>query len=116
MSEKKRRPGRYPDEFRERAVSDGAGSSARAVRDVELVVEVHRVFGENLFVYGADKIWTQLNREEIRVARCTVRAFDARRRPVRSTAGQGVHDHHPHTMTGYTARTIWLPQVLSAGT
>ena len=30
------------------------------------------MFEENLFVYGADKIWTQLNREEIRVARCTV--------------------------------------------
>jgi transposase InsO family protein len=25
-----------------------------------------------LFVYGADKIWTQLNRENITVARCTV--------------------------------------------
>jgi len=46
--------------------------SARALRDAALVVEVHRVFEENLFVYGADKIWTQLNREEIRVARCTV--------------------------------------------
>ena len=30
--------------------------------------EIHRVFDENLFVYGADKIWTQLNRENIRVA------------------------------------------------
>jgi putative transposase len=27
---------------------------------------------ENLFVYGAYKIWTQLNDEGIRVARCTV--------------------------------------------
>ena len=27
---------------------------------------------QNLFVYGADKVWTQLNREGIRVARCTV--------------------------------------------
>ena len=25
-----------------------------------------------MFVYGADKIWAQLNRENIRVARCTV--------------------------------------------
>jgi putative transposase len=46
--------------------------SARTKRDVELVVEVHRVFEENLFGYGADKTWTQLNREEIRVARCTI--------------------------------------------
>ena len=30
----------------------------RTVRDRELVVEIGRVYGENLFVYGADKIWT----------------------------------------------------------
>lgn len=35
-------------------------------------MEIHRVYAENLFVYGADKVWTQLNRENIRVARCTV--------------------------------------------
>lgn len=46
--------------------------SARAQRDAELKVEVARVFTENLSVYGADKIWAQLNREGIRVARCTV--------------------------------------------
>ena len=34
--------------------------------------EILRVWGNNLEVYGADKIWTQLNREGIRVARCTV--------------------------------------------
>ena len=27
---------------------------------------------DNLEVYGADKVWTQLNREGERVARCTV--------------------------------------------
>ncbi len=46
--------------------------SARAVRDEELKGEILRVWGDNLEVYGADKIWTQLNREGIRVARCTV--------------------------------------------
>ena len=46
--------------------------SPRSVRDRELKIEIQRVFDENLFVYGADKIWTQLNRENIRVARCTV--------------------------------------------
>ena len=45
------------------------GPSARAVRDAELVIEIRRVYDENLFVYGADKIWTQLNRENIRVGR-----------------------------------------------
>jgi putative transposase len=47
-------------------------ASKRACRDAELVVEIRRVYAENLFVYGADKVWTQLNREGVRVARCTV--------------------------------------------
>ena len=42
------------------------------MRDEELKDEILRVWGENLEVYGADKVWTQLNREGIRVARCTV--------------------------------------------
>ncbi|MCL4137367.1 UNVERIFIED_CONTAM: hypothetical protein GTU68_010030, partial [Idotea baltica] len=48
------------------------GLSARAVRDEELMVEICRVYDTNLAVYGADKIWVQLNRENITVARCTV--------------------------------------------
>ncbi len=46
--------------------------SARALRDAELRVEILRVYEENRRVYGADKIWAQLNREGTRVARCTV--------------------------------------------
>ena len=46
--------------------------SARALRDEELKVEINRVHSDNLDVYGADKVWTQLNREGTRVARCTV--------------------------------------------
>jgi putative transposase len=46
--------------------------SARAIRDEELRPEIARVFEENRRVYGADKVWAQLNREQIPVARCTV--------------------------------------------
>ena len=46
--------------------------SKRALRDAELVVEVRRVHAENLSVYGADKVWAQLNREGTQVARCTI--------------------------------------------
>jgi putative transposase len=46
--------------------------SKRSVRDEELKIEIARVHRENLDVYGADKVWTQLNREGIRVARCTI--------------------------------------------
>jgi len=34
--------------------------------------EVERVWQTNLQVYGADKVWKQLNREGISVARCSV--------------------------------------------
>jgi putative transposase len=44
----------------------------RRLRDQELVVEIHRVFDDNYSVYGARKVWRQLNRDGIRVARCTV--------------------------------------------
>jgi len=46
--------------------------SARAVRDEVLKAEITRVYEENLSVYGADKIWDQLNTEGVEVARCTV--------------------------------------------
>jgi putative transposase len=47
-------------------------ASTRSVRDAGLKDEIARVRAENLEVYGADKVWTQLNREGIRVARCTI--------------------------------------------
>lgn len=47
-------------------------ASARAARDEQLKAEVKRVYAENRCVYGADKVWAQLNREGTRVARCTV--------------------------------------------
>jgi putative transposase len=46
--------------------------SARDQRDLFLETEIARVHAENLSVYGADKVWAQLNREGVRVARCTV--------------------------------------------
>ena len=46
--------------------------SDRSIRDEELKREIGRVFTENFGVYGAPKIWAQLNREGIEVARCTV--------------------------------------------
>jgi putative transposase len=47
-------------------------SSARAVRDGELKAEIARVHAEHFGVYGARKVWRQLYREGITVARCTV--------------------------------------------
>jgi putative transposase len=46
--------------------------SARTLRDDHLKVAIRRVWMEHLQVYGADKVWAQLKREGIDVARCTV--------------------------------------------
>jgi putative transposase len=47
-------------------------ASARALRDQELKAEIGRVHAEHFGVYGARKVWRQLQREGIAVARCTV--------------------------------------------
>jgi transposase InsO family protein len=49
-----------------------ARRSARAQRDEALMHHIQRVWDANLQVYGADKVWRQLHREGIPVARCTV--------------------------------------------
>ena len=46
--------------------------SCRAKRDSWLTVQIRRVRAENFDVYGARKVWRQLHREGIVVARCTV--------------------------------------------
>ena len=59
----------YEQKARER---DPDRRPARAVRDEALKPEIQRVWEENFRVYGAHKVWKQLNREELSVARCTV--------------------------------------------
>lgn len=46
--------------------------SARKLRDEQLKAEIMQVHASNFDVYGAYKVWRQLNREGTRVARCTV--------------------------------------------
>ena len=45
---------------------------ARAKLDDTLKPEIQRVWQANMRVYGADKVWKQMRRERITVARCTV--------------------------------------------
>ena len=45
---------------------------ARAKRDAQLSFDIQRVREENFQVYRARKVWRQMNREDIEVARCTV--------------------------------------------
>ena len=44
----------------------------RVQRDAELCTSIQRVWGENFRVYGARKVWRQLRREGVSVARCMV--------------------------------------------
>ena len=74
---------------------------ARQRRDRELAPEIQRVHAENFGVYGARKVWRQLNREGFGVARCTVA------RLMRSLGLQGV-------VRGRTCRTTVRDHTLSA--
>ena len=51
--------------------------SARQLHDQELKVEIARVHRENFDVYGTEKIWKQLRREEVEVGRDQVRRLMA---------------------------------------
>jgi putative transposase len=46
--------------------------SARTVRDRELIATIEQVHADNYDVYGARKMWHELNRRGVQVARCTV--------------------------------------------
>jgi len=63
-----------PSAYRRHAARqrDPALISSRAKRDSELMRHVRRIWDRNMQVYGADKVWKQMHREGIRVARCTV--------------------------------------------
>ena len=63
-----------PSPYHEHAARrrDPARLPARARRDLALQVEVRRVFAENFQVCGVRKVWRQLRREGVGVARCTV--------------------------------------------
>lgn len=84
-----------PSTYHEHAARrrDPARMSERAKRDEALKTEVQRVFDENFSVYGVRKVWRQLLRENVVVARCTVERLMRRMglqgvirgRPVRTT-------------------------------
>jgi putative transposase len=74
--------------------------SARAVRDEQLTAEILRVWKANFAVYGAYKLWRELNRQGVGVARCTVErlmrqlgiAGVRRGKTVRTTVRDGRHE------------------------
>jgi putative transposase len=63
-------PSTYHAHAAERA--DPAKASPRVRQDLMLMEQIQRVHAANFAVYGARKVWRQLGREGVAVARCTV--------------------------------------------
>jgi transposase InsO family protein len=60
--------------FRQKAEqADPGRRAARARRDDELRAVIRRIWTEHFQVYGPRKVWRQMGRENLRVARCRVR-------------------------------------------
>lgn len=111
-----------PSTYHERQAQrrDPARLSARARRDLELKPQIARVFAENFAVYGARKVWRQLRREEISLARCTVErlmrqmglAGVIRGKPVRTTisdkAAPCPRDHVNRQFHAPAPDRLWL--------
>ena len=88
--------------------------SARRRRDETLQGAIRRVWDEQRRVYGADKVWAQLKREGIPVARCTVERLMRRlglrgvlrgKTSVLTTFGDEVADRP----LDQVARQFWAP-------
>ena len=84
-------PATYYDHLARRA--DPARLSDRAKRDEELRPHIQRVSDANWRVYGVRKVWRQLRREGVDVARCTVA------RLMKAMGIQGIIRGKPHKTT-----------------
>ena len=73
--------------------ADPSRLSDRARRDATLRPEIERVWEENHKVFGVRKVWRQLVREGISVARCTVA------RVMRDIGVKGIIRGKPHRTT-----------------
>ena len=93
--------------------------SARAQRDDQLRVEIQRVYDAHQQVYGPRKVWKQLRRDGVRVARCTVaRLMRAMGLPGPSGAGPGSpRPTQVRAVARWTSLTAdsWPPVRISSG-
>jgi putative transposase len=64
--------------------------SCRDKRDAALIPEILRVYEENYSVYGVRKVWWQLKREGVSVARCTIERLMKARQIRGVTRGKNV--------------------------
>ena len=75
--------------------ADPAKAPARAKRDAMLEPQIERVWNENRQVYGAQKVWKQLRRERMGVARCTVERLMRKLGIAGVIRGKSVRTTHP---------------------
>jgi putative transposase len=111
-------PSTYYDQAAKRA--DPGKLSARAQQDIALKPQIARVFAENFEVYGVRKVWRQLAREGVAVARCTVERLMAdlglqgviRGKPIRTTmpdkAAPCPQDHVNRQFHAPAPNMLWL--------
>ena len=100
--------------------ADPAQRSARAQRDERLCGQIQQVWDENLQAYGADKVWRQLRREGVEVARCTVERLMRRLglkgvrrgKPVKTTVSDpqaaGPEDRVNRQFTAECPNALWV--------
>lgn len=94
--------------------------SDRGRRDLELKPQIARVFAENFAVYGVRKVWRQMQREGVTVARCTVERLMRemglqgviRGKPVRTTVSDKAApcplDHVNRQFNAPAPNRLWL--------
>jgi putative transposase len=92
----------------------------RAQRDGALGPHIERVRQSNMQVYGAEKVWKQLNREGISIARCTVERLMKRQglqgvhrgKVVRTTISDGKApcplDRVNRSLQGHRPNQLWV--------
>ncbi|WP_417579281.1 IS3 family transposase [Nitrincola sp.] len=73
----------------------------RSKRDDQLCVEIQRVWDDNMQCYGVVKVWKQLLREQVEVARCTVRRLMQRLGLQGVRRGQAVRTTVPDDKAAY---------------
>ena len=100
----------------------------RVRRDSELSGEIRRVWDENFQVYGARKVWRQLNREQFAVARCTVERLMrilglqgvVRGRSCRTTVSDNAADRPPDLVkrqfTATRPNQLWVADITFVAT
>ena len=93
---------------------DSLSAPPRVRRDVALRGEVRRVWEENFGVYGVRKVWRQLGREGVSVARCTVARL-MRQMGLQGDCSRKISENHDQRQGGALSARPGEPGLQGAG-